>query len=97
MKLFTKNLIGNVYYSLYRISIKVCVPIDHIPSQEEQVTGLEKLEYDALMAGVEVNLFIEHRGYIGYKILSEIDHIYPYVILLGYKNIFFCFYLRLKF
>ena len=28
--------------------------IDHIPTQEEQVTGLEKLEYDALMAGVEV-------------------------------------------
>ncbi|KAI6660324.1 hypothetical protein LOD99_13912 [Oopsacas minuta] len=26
---------------------------DHIPSQEEQVTGIEKLEYDALMAGVQ--------------------------------------------
>ena len=32
--------------------------LDHIPSQEEQATGIEKLEYDALMAGVQVLLLL---------------------------------------
>ena len=35
-------------------AIFILLCLDHIPSNEEQATGLEKLEYDALMGGVQV-------------------------------------------